>query len=133
MPAEAPGRGLILAAPASGSGKTTVTLGLLRALRQGGAAVRGAKSGPDYIDPRFHEAATGAACVNLDAWAMAPARLRALAELNFERLRLLPMAPEHFGRLDQIAYPPSAPRRRGQARAPGTGLVVSLSREGRDE
>ena len=47
--------GLILAAPASGSGKTTVTLGLLRALRQRGVAVRGAKSGPDYIDPKFHE------------------------------------------------------------------------------
>ncbi|MCA8878728.1 MAG: cobyrinate a,c-diamide synthase [Rhodobacteraceae bacterium] len=74
-----PGRGLILAAPASGSGKTTVTLGLLRAFACRGVAVRGAKSGPDYIDPRFHEAATGADCVNLDAWAMTPARIRSLA------------------------------------------------------
>jgi cobyrinic acid a,c-diamide synthase len=73
------GRGLLIAAPASGSGKTTVTLGLLRALRRAGHAVRGAKSGPDYIDPRFHAAATGAECVNLDAWAMDAARLRALA------------------------------------------------------
>jgi len=79
LTATAPGRGLILAAPASGSGKTTVTLGLLRALRQRGVAVRGAKSGPDYIDPRFHAAATGSDCVNLDAWAMPPARLAALA------------------------------------------------------
>lgn len=71
--------GLILSAPASGSGKTTVTLGVLRALARGGAAVRAAKSGPDYIDPRFHQAACGAACVNLDAWAMGEARLRALA------------------------------------------------------
>lgn len=71
--------GLIVAAPASGSGKTTVTLGLLRALRRRGVGVRGAKSGPDYIDPRFHEAATGRPCPNLDAWAMTPARLRALA------------------------------------------------------
>ncbi|SDE06530.1 cobyrinate a,c-diamide synthase [Limimaricola pyoseonensis] len=71
--------GLILSAPSSGSGKTTVTLGLLRALSRRGVAVRGAKSGPDYIDPRFHEAACGAPCFNLDAWAMRPERLRALA------------------------------------------------------
>ncbi len=73
------GRGLIVAAPASGSGKTLVTLGVLRALSRRGVAVRGAKSGPDYIDPRFHEAACGVPCPNLDAWAMAPERLRALA------------------------------------------------------
>lgn len=71
--------GLIVAAPSSGAGKTTVTLALLRCLSREGVAVRGAKSGPDYIDPRFHEAACGAPCVNLDAWAMVPARLRALA------------------------------------------------------
>ncbi len=71
--------GLIVAAPASGSGKTTVTLGLLRALKRRGVPVRAAKSGPDYIDPRFHEAACGSPCVNLDAWAMDEARLRALA------------------------------------------------------
>jgi len=75
----APGRGLILAAPSSGSGKTTVTLGVLRALARAGVRVRGAKSGPDYIDPRFHAAATGVPCVNLDAWAMAPERLMSLA------------------------------------------------------
>ena len=73
------GRGLLIAAPASGSGKTTLTLGLLRALARRGVAVRGAKSGPDYIDPRFHEAACAAPCPNLDAWAMPPARLKALA------------------------------------------------------
>jgi cobyrinic acid a,c-diamide synthase len=72
--------GLILAAPASGSGKTTITLGLLRAMSRRGIAVRGAKSGPDYIDPRFHEAACGVPCVNLDAWAMSAARIAALAE-----------------------------------------------------
>ncbi len=71
--------GLILTAPASGSGKTVVTLGLLRALRRRGKPLHPAKSGPDYIDPCFHAAAAGAACVNLDAWAMTPARLRALA------------------------------------------------------
>jgi cobyrinic acid a,c-diamide synthase len=69
----------VIAAPASGSGKTTVTLGLLRAFAQDGLAVSGAKSGPDYIDPRFHEAACGQPCLNLDAWAMTPDRIHALA------------------------------------------------------
>jgi len=72
--------GLIISAPASGSGKTMLTLGLLRALRNRGLNVRAAKSGPDYIDPRFHEAACGRACVNLDAWAMEPARIKSLAQ-----------------------------------------------------
>jgi len=76
---DALGTGLILSAPASGSGKTTITLGLLRALSRRGMAVRGAKSGPDYIDPRFHEAACGTACFNLDAWAMSQPRLTAIA------------------------------------------------------
>ena len=71
--------GLIIAAPASGSGKTTVTLGLLRALRRAGHEIRSAKSGPDYIDPAFHAAASGSACVNLDAWAMTPERIKTLA------------------------------------------------------
>ncbi len=69
----------LIAAPSSGSGKTTVTLGLLRALRRRNVAVRAAKSGPDYIDPRFHEAACGHPCPNLDAWAMGADRIKALA------------------------------------------------------
>ncbi len=71
--------GLILAAPTSGAGKTTVTLGLLRALKTAGHMVRSAKSGPDYIDPQFHAAASGQPCVNLDAWAMSDARIKSLA------------------------------------------------------
>jgi cobyrinic acid a,c-diamide synthase len=72
------GRGLILAAPASGSGKTLVTAGLLRHLREGGWRVAAAKAGPDYIDPTFHAAASGGICLNLDLWAMRPATLAGL-------------------------------------------------------
>ncbi len=72
-------RGLLIAAPASGSGKTTVTLGLLRLLRRLGRPVAPAKAGPDYIDPAFHAAACGRASVNLDVWAMRPAALAGLA------------------------------------------------------
>jgi cobyrinic acid a,c-diamide synthase len=63
-------KAIVIAAPASGSGKTVVTLGILRALRNHGLKVASAKVGPDYIDPRFHEAATGRPCFNLDPWAM---------------------------------------------------------------
>ncbi|MFT5448617.1 MAG: cobyrinic acid a,c-diamide synthase [Gammaproteobacteria bacterium] len=63
-------RGLIIAAPSSGSGKTTITLALLRALRQSGVRVGSMKIGPDFIDPMYHQAASGRACVNLDDWAM---------------------------------------------------------------
>lgn len=62
--------GLIVAAPSSGSGKTLLTLGVLRAMANRGANVASAKIGPDYIDPAFHSAATGRSCVNLDPWAM---------------------------------------------------------------
>jgi cobyrinic acid a,c-diamide synthase len=63
-------KALIVAAPHSGSGKTLVTLGLIRALKNAGHHVASAKVGPDYIDPQFHSAASGEACVNLDPWAM---------------------------------------------------------------
>ena len=75
-------KGLVIAAPHSGSGKTLVTLGLLRALRNRGLRVVSAKAGPDYIDPGFHAAATGQPCINLDYWAMGEASVLNSARLH---------------------------------------------------
>jgi len=81
--------GLLIAAPASGSGKTTFTLGLLRALRQRGIAVASGKAGPDYIDPAFHAAAAGSPCLNFDPWAMRAELISANSALHRAGGRML--------------------------------------------
>lgn len=71
---------IVIAAPSSGSGKTLITLALLRALKNAGHKVCSAKAGPDYIDPAFHAIASGTPSVNLDPWAMNDDRLNSLAD-----------------------------------------------------
>lgn len=73
-------KAIAVSATSSGSGKTLVTLGLLRALRNKGLRVASAKVGPDYIDPCFHEAATGLPCYNLDPWAMGEGQIGGLLD-----------------------------------------------------
>ena len=74
------GRGVILAAPASGSGKTVLTMALLRLLSRHRKSVAAIKTGPDYIDPAFHSAAAGHPCLNLDLWAMRAGTVASLVE-----------------------------------------------------
>jgi cobyrinic acid a,c-diamide synthase len=81
--------GLMIAAPQSGSGKTTVTLGLLRALKRRAVALAPGKAGPDYIDPAFHAAASGETCLNYDPWAMRKDLLLANASLQSQGGRML--------------------------------------------
>lgn len=81
--------GLLIASPMSGSGKTTFTFGLLRALKRRGTAIAPGKAGPDYIDPAFHVAASGETCLNYDPWAMRDELLRTNAVRATAGRRLL--------------------------------------------
>jgi cobyrinic acid a,c-diamide synthase len=124
-------RGLIIAAPHSGAGKTTVTLALIAALKTRGLAVRAAKAGPDYIDPAFHTAATGAASVNLDSWAMAPELLYSLAEQATQDAEILVIE----GVMGLFDGAPGVARRRGATADLATHfdlpvvLVVDVARQ----
>ena len=99
------GRGLIVAAPRSGAGKTVITLALLAALRRRGIAVKAAKTGPDYIDPGFHAAASGAAGCNLDSWAMPPALLDTIVAEAAGDAEIL-VVEGVMGLFDGVAGPP---------------------------
>lgn len=93
-------KGFMIAAPASGSGKTTVTLGLLRALKRQGEALAPVKVGPDYIDPAYHKAASGMECFNLDPWAMRPELISALSSRMTESGARLLVAEGMMGLFD---------------------------------
>lgn len=95
--------GLLISAPASGTGKTTLMLGLLRALKDRDVAVQPFKCGPDYIDPGFHGAAAGRASVNLDSWAMAPGLLGQL--MGVADGADLVLAEGSMGLFDGVASP----------------------------
>ena len=102
-------RGIIVAAPASRAGKTTITTALVAALARRGIAVRTAKAGPDYIDAAFHAAAAGKPSLNLDTWAMPPALIDALAAEATEDTDLL-VVEGVMGLFDGV---PGEPRRSG--------------------
>lgn len=109
--------GLLISAPASGSGKTTVMLGLLRAFRNRGVAVQPFKCGPDYIDPGFHRAASGQASVNLDSWAMGRGMIGGLTQMAGGSD--LALAEGAMGLFDGVATPG----------AWGTGAAADIAAE----
>lgn len=96
--------GIIIAAPASGSGKTTVTLGLMRALSQRGQTVQPFKCGPDYIDPAFHTAAAGRASHNLDTWGMRRSVIESIVHRESEGASIF-IAEGVMGLFDGVAEP----------------------------
>ncbi len=99
--------GLLVAATRSGSGKTTVTLGLMRALGRRGLRVAGRKNGPDYIDPAFHAAATGRPSYNLDSWCMPAGLLRTLAAPDADTTDLV-VCEGSMGLFDGVPAAPGA-------------------------
>lgn len=119
--------GLLIAAPSSGSGKTTVTLGLLRALRRRGEPVAPGKAGPDYIDPAFHAAASGVACLNFDPWAMRRELLLANATLHASGGRTL-VIEAMMGLFDGAADGTGSPADLAAALGLSVVLVVDCAR-----
>lgn len=97
--------GLLISAPRSGSGKSTVTLGLQRALTRRGVRVGGVKCGPDYIDTAFHAAATGRPAVNLDSFAMPDVMMADLVAMAARDSDLI-VAEGSMGLFDGVAGEP---------------------------
>ncbi|MCK1636799.1 cobyrinate a,c-diamide synthase [Bradyrhizobium sp. 157] len=95
---------LVISAPASGVGKTTLTLALARAYRDRGLKVQCFKSGPDYIDPTFHAAAAGRTSLNIDSWAMRREAIESVVASRSADADLV-LAEGSMGLFDGVAAP----------------------------
>ena len=120
---------LLLCAPASGGGKTTVTCALLQALVNRGAGPVAFKCGPDYIDPMFHSEIIGAKSRNLDLFFLGRDTARYLLEKN-SRGSGLALIEGVMGYYDGIGLSADASAY-DLARATGTPAVLVLDGRGR--
>lgn len=97
-------RAIMVAAPRSGGGKTTLTLALLAALERRGLRVGAVKTGPDYIDPAFHAAITGRPGLNLDSWCMSPDLLHEVMQAACQDVDVL-VVESAMGLFDGLSLP----------------------------
>ena len=91
-------RGVLIAAPSSGSGKTVAVMGLLAVLKQKGVGLAAFKCGPDYIDPLFHRKVLEVESCNLDSFFLPVDQVRALAERTLAETA----GPEGFGVVEGV-------------------------------
>ena len=91
----------LISAPSSGSGKTTISRGLMALLAQQGYMVQPFKCGPDYIDTKFHEAVCGRPSINLDSFMATPQHVQELYIHYDGVVRWLRLRPGLVGRYSQ--------------------------------
>ena len=120
---------IIFSAPASGSGKTVITMGAIAAWRRRGMRVAAAKAGPDYIDTAFLSAAAGAPAVNLDPWAMRRGLLHSLVQACADDADLLAIEGV-MGLFDGAAGGAGSTAELARALGAPVVLVVDAGRQG---
>ena len=133
-------KAIVIAGTSSGCGKTSVTLGLMKAFARKGLVVQGFKSGPDFIDPGLHRMASGLPSHNLDGWMLSADEIHRIFRRNHEGLRHLHHRRSHGplrrhrgrqrGRLGRAAGQDSGRARDAGGQRPGHGPLGGGSGQG---
>lgn len=117
---------LVIAAPSSGSGKTTFSMGLMAAFRRRGLKVQPFKVGPDYIDPAFHTTITGRNSINLDGWMLEDTYLKEMFE-NYSRGTDLSIVEGVMGLYDGFGEDPFNGSTAGMARLLEAPVILVMT------